>query len=53
MRKTKLHNFCVTFKEDDSYLTLYKGKRKRKGGKKISSKEMIEKGIVFLKSYVV
>ena len=51
MRKTKLHNFCVTFEEDDSYMTSYKGKRKREGGKKISSKKMREKGIVFLKSY--
>ena len=49
-RKTKLHNFCVTFEEVDSCDVIHISERKREGGKKISSKEMGEKEIVFPQS---
>ena len=48
LRRERLN--YITFDEDDSHMTSYKGKRKREEGKKISSKELGEKGIVFLKS---
>ena len=50
LRKTKIHNFCVTFEEDDSCDVIYISEKKKGRGKKISSKEMGEKGIVFLQS---